>query len=443
MAQDKKGLALGGGMVKTYGRYVGQVLDVYVEREVSKAEHMTNVGIEYTRDFVLPIMSGVNVGWVFQEIVPFNANFMLGQPGYRMVPTDRKLANPAVAPGTFGDFGLTYDEYPTLGISLEGIPMWSPLTHNMYNPNPSAPAPAASVVAKNDEVPSAIAGYWGFTCTVSDPTDTHESSFCNIHVVPNYGATDVFTVRVNLASTHVATEIVKVYYYAYNYNTSQRAYYGTYAANGLADLDGIGGVNTVLAGGDITAGYVDISVDTANARVAGAPPSPVVKVSDAIQSTDYQWLDDFDFDPTYRTGSQIRKSANPASAISDWETVYVQYYYNANDVVETPFVQTDGSNPVIPITVIYPFPDNQSKMIFEIPRVQIKTNFRIAVNERDWMGIPFSGMALDASDIYPDYPYGWIQFTGPIATRVREYGNIPWGIGEVGYDLTDQKTSYS
>lgn len=443
MAQDKKGLALGGGMVKTHGRFVGQVLDVFVEKEISKAEHTTNIGIEYTRDYVLPIMSGVNVGWVFQEIVPFNANFMLGMPGYRMVPTDRQLSNPPINPGTFGDFGLTYTEYPTLGLSLEGIPMWSPLTYHMYNPDPSAPVPAASNITKNDESPGPIVNYFGFTATALDPTKAYESTLCNIHVVPAYGATDDFTVRVNLASTHVSGEHIRVYYFNYAYYAPTRSYYGTYAASSLADLDGLGATETTLGAGDITAGYVDIVVDTTHARVAGTPPLPFVDVVSPDGLTAYVWLDDYDFDPVYRTGSQIRKSGNPSSAIAAWDTVKITYYYNANDVVEAPIVQTDGTNPVIPITIIYPFPDNRSKMIFEIPRVQVKTNFRIAMNERDWMGIPFSGQALDASDIYPDYPYGWLQFTGPIADRVREQGNIPWGIGQVGYDLGADQTSFA
>lgn len=442
MAQDKKGLALGGGMVKTYGRFVGQVLDVYVEREISKAEHTTNVGIEYTRDYVLPIMSGVNVGWVFQEIVPFNANFMLGQPGYRAIPSDRRLSNPPIAPGTFGDYSLPYSEYPTLGLSLEGIPMWAPLTHPMYNINPGAAAIPTSCYATNQETPSTIVGYWGFTASALHTGATNESNCCNIHVAPEYSATDVFTVRVNLDDSHIAGDEIRVYYFAYAYNNALRSYYGTYVTSALADLDGIGTTETILSAGDITAGYVDIDVDTTYARVSGVP-KVWATVTSPDEVTSYSWLTDYDIDPSYRTGSQIRKSANPSSAIPDWGSVKVNYYYNGNEVVEAPLVQTDGRNPIIPITVIYPFPDNQSKMIFEIPRVQVKSNFRIAVNERDWMGIPFAGQALDASDIYPDYPYGWLQFTGPIATRVAEQGNIPWGLGITGYDLGAQQTTHA
>lgn len=443
MAQDKPALVIGGGVIKTSGRFIGQVNDIAVATEIAKAEHATNVGVQFTTDYVLPIMSGASISWVFQEISPYNVNYMLGQPGYRMAPSDRRLSNPAIEPGGFGDYGLLAEEYPTLGLSLEGFPMWSPLTHPIWNPNSSAPEPVRSVVAKNDETPSLpITDYWGFTATMSDPTDTHESVLCNIHVVPQYSTTDSFTVRVNLDSSHVATDIVKIYYFAYGYNSDLRSYYGTYTTTALADLDGGGTVNTVLDATDITNGYVDITVDTTYARIAGLPPTGIAKCT-SIDGTTYEWLTDYEFDPNYRTGAQIRKSANPGGSINDWETVYVQYYYNGNEIIEAPLVQSDGSNPVVPITAIIPFPDNRSKLIIELPRVQIKNNMAIAVNERDWMGMPFAGKALDASDIYPDYPYGWLQIAGPMAARARAFGNVPFGAGIAGYETDDQRTTYA
>ena len=121
----------------------------------------------------------------------------------------------------------------------------------------------------------------------------------------------------------------------------------------------------------------------------------------------------------------------------------VDYYYNTAEVAEAPIGTSGGENPVVSANCEVLFPDNQSKIIFNIWRMQVNTSMSFATSERDWTGIPFAGDTLDASDIYPDYPYGYMQVVGPLARRILEGGNRPVLNGEFEQNDLGNRTTWA
>ncbi|MFA5714212.1 MAG: hypothetical protein WC998_00545 [Candidatus Paceibacterota bacterium] len=443
-----KKYTIGSGLVQIHDLYVGQVSDAYVEGMVAKAEHMTNTGIEFTRDAIQPISTSFNIGFAFQEISPRNVNYLLGMPGFRSIPADRKLSNNPIDPFVFGNYGMLTTEYAACGTTPEGMPAWTPLAYEMFHADTAAPLPPKTIHATNQTTPAAITGYWGFCSTIAKAGVVHPSAPSNMVIVPIYTVlpgTDVYVVRIYLDPTHVIGDVVQTYRFVYTYNPTYRCYIGTLpAADALCKITGGILTSQALINADILAGYVDISYDTALALSPGLPTIPLsVRTFGGGVTVVAAWLTDFEYDSEYRGHSQIKRV--PTSiVIYENEVVEVQYYYNAGDAVEAPLAVIDGRNPIVPMKIIHPFPDNKSQMILWIPRVQIRSNFRIALNERDWMNLPFVGQAVDASDLYPNYPFGSVTFSGPIAHSICDTGNVPYGTGLAGYTpLLDDQTTWA
>lgn len=428
MAQDKKSLHLGSARIRIAGRYVGQVSDVRLERDVTKAEHMTNTGLEFRRDHVIPVETRMGMSWTFQEIIPYNANLLFGMPGYRAVPADRRLAGAPIQPGTWEKDPRLNPERPTLGMSLEGQPIWSPMVYPMANPDISAFAPVTSVSAQNQAAPvPATTGYVGFFVTgckaVGD--SSNESIISNVAIVShNTAATgdgDEIKLYVQLNSDLVATTALRVYRFDYTWNATYQTYVAsTYSASQLFDV-GAGVSETVISAGDVTAGYKVLTVTAKKTLLAGLPPVPWSSVTDWTGVTTYKWLTDYEVLPAHKGGSAIKRV--PGGAIAEFETVHANYYYDAASVMELPLGTSRGENPTVPMQIEIPFPDGLSKIIIELHRVQVNSSATFALNERDWTNVPFAGDALDAEDLYPDYPYGFWQVMGPLATRAVQGGN--------------------
>lgn len=451
MAQDRKGLTLGSGRVRIAGRYVGQVSDIRLERDVTKAEHMTNVDIEFRRDFVLPVETRMGLSWTFGEIIPHNVNFLFGGKGFRSVPADRSLASMPTDPYIWGDpdlvkVPLVHTEYPTMCMSLDSQPVWSPLTYPLINGQVGAQSAPRSVSAQNQAAPVAAPEYVGFFVTAAGLTGSDlESLPSNVAIVAHNAAAgsdgDAVTLIVQLNADHVAATTLRVFRYHYHWSSTYGCYFvpnGETASNHLYDLGTPDWY--VISAGDVTAGYATISVTCKKAAIAGAPPTTSFALSSWDGVTTYDWLEDYEIMPSWKGGAAIR--LNPEStAVGQFDTCKFWYYYDANQIIESPFGVSGGENPVVPVTVEYPFPDGLSKIIVALWRVQVNSSVAFALTERDWMGVPFAGDALDASELYPAYPYGYYQFMGPMARRAVAGGNFAMtGTSSKPYELGDKTT---
>lgn len=457
MATDKKALHLGSGRVRVAGRLIGQVNGVAVERDVTKAEHMTNVDLEFRRDFVLPIETRFSMRFTFEEVIPYNTNLLLGLPGYRAVPLDRKLGGNVLAPFQFVNDPRLFDEYPVLQMSAENRPIWSPMVYPMSSPNSSAKKPVVSVSAQNTSPAApATTGYVGFFVTAeSGVGGTNESILSNpiiiAHNTAAAGDGDIITLTVTLDPTsHTAGSMLRVYRAAYSYYPAYEMYQGTPAASMLyPDTGGLGLPDYTILAGDVTNGYAVLTVTAKKALAVGQPPLPFSSVKNYSGSVTYAWLTDFDIMPKWKGGSAIRRTLSAAEqggatgTILPFQTVKALYYYNAGDVAEMPLGTSNGENPVVPMSVEIPMPDQQSKIFINLYRVQVNQSFSFALNERDWTGVPFVGDALDAEDLYPDYPYGYWQVMGPLARRIMLGGNYSGYTDLSKAYLFPQKTLYS
>lgn len=435
MAQDKKALHLGGARVRVAGRYVGQVMDAALERSVTKAEHMTNVDLEFRRDFILPIETRFGLRFTFGEVIPYNANLLMGMPGYRAVPLDRQLSGNVLAPFQFTNDPRIYTEYPTLGLSVENRPIWSPLVYPMGSSASSAMLPVGAVAAKNNSPanPGSM-GFVGFFVTACEAAGTKESILSSVALVEHNTAAagngDTITLTVTLDPSYIALNTLRVYRFAYSYYSAYGTYQGTAAANALYEYSSGPAVDDyVIQPGDVTAGYATLTVTAKKALVSGNPPLPLSAVTSYDGSETFVWLDDFDIMPLWKGGSAIRRTlssveqAGASGAIEAFETVKCIYYYNGAGVAELPLGTSRGENPVVPMSLEIPMPDGQSKIYIELHRVQVNQSFTFALNERDWTGVPFTGDALDAEELFPDYPYGFWQVMGPLAERIKQGGN--------------------
>lgn len=431
MAQDKKSLHLGSARIRIAGRYVGQVSDVRLERDVSKAEHMTNVGLEFRRDHVIPVETRMGMSFTFQEIIPYNANLLFGMPGYRAIPADRRLSmGTPMEPGTWVRDPRLYTEYPTLGMSLEGQPIWSPLVYPMCNPDLSAFSPV-SISAQNQVPPNpAAVGYVGFFVTACNGVgdSTKQSIISNVAIVQHdtsaAGDGDAIKLYVQLTDELAAANGLRVWRFDYTWNATYQTYVcSSGSGDHLYDYDGLGVTEYAITAGDVANGYAILDATAKRTLVAasGLPPVPINKVTSWDGATTMIWLEDYEIIPTYKGGAAIKRV--PTGSIAEFETVICIYYYDAATVYELPLGRSGGENPVVPMQVEIPFPDGLSKIIIELHRVQVNSSATFALNERDWTGVPFVGDALDAEDLYPDYPYGFWQVMGPLAQRAVQGGN--------------------
>ena len=449
MAQDKKSLHLGSARIRIAGRYVGQVSDVRLERDVTKAEHMTNVGLEFRRDHVIPVETRMSMSWVFQEIIPYNANLLFGMPGYRAVPADRRLAGAPIEPGTWAKDPRLTTEYPTMGMSLEGQPIWSPMVYPMANPDINAFNPVTSVAAQNQAAPGGTPGYVGFFVTAinAKADTTKESIISNVAIVQHdtaaAGDGDAINLYVQLTAELAALNALRVWRFDYTWNEEYQTYIctsgtGDHAYELVALEDGY-----EITAGDITNGYATIPVTGKKALTAasGLPPLPISKFSSWDAATTFVWLEDFEILPNHKGGCSTKRV--PTGAIGEFETVKAAYYYDAAGIKELPLGNSGGENPAVPMQIEIPFPDGISKILIELHRVQVNSSATFALNERDWTNVPFQGDALDAEELYPDYPYGFWQVMGPLANRAVQGGNYAALAGKTKVYEMGNRTSWA
>lgn len=465
MAQDKKALHLGGGRIHVGGRNCGQVSNIQLRRDVTKAEHMTNTHPEFRRDFVLPIESRVGLRWMFGEVNPWAANMLLGMPGYRQVPFDRTLpGGGAVAPGTVPTYGLEWDQRPTLAASMDNKPIWASLVHPVDTGVPGTPPAPTHITANNLTAPPQppAVTYVGFFASVLAAGLTEESMMKGAAIVPLYdiGGT-VNTVKVIIGLTdnaweipegdnkgaHDATMFVRLYRFDYTKDADTGMFQGTSdgVANAIQALDGAGLITEeIITAAELAQGYKEITLtlDTFP-LVTGLPVVKNYFRATDVDGNNLVWLDDYEILPFWNGGAAIRKAATytTLTGLEPWDMIYCYYTYDGGQIVEAP-IGLRGENPVVPIVVELPYPDGRSKIIIEIPRMQVNNSATFAPNERDWTGLDFDGDALDASDEFPDFPYGWIQFRGPMATRIIKGGNVLWGESQ-SYPLGTGRTQYS
>lgn len=470
---NEKPLLLGGGQIRVAGRFAGNVTGCYVDKAVNKATHQTNFGLEFRTDHVLAISSAYNLGFTMMDINPENANLMLGAPGFNAVPTDRSL------PGerrdltllNYGQNRMQYVEETKLKLDIDGKAVWSPLIYPIAAANAGALAsPIISVT--NQAFSGAVGSYLAYCFAVRNTGAASTQSLpSNIEFTPfTAGAPGHEALLGALVppqgTTYINTDEFSIYQATVTRDpVTQEWDFSGGSGMELVDVAVPAGTDTGfdwvalgvpvagspnngwLIDGDSTSGTfygVDWYGDTMTTSTA-IPPSMVpitVKTYDPISTPSVPlyvtmtWLVDFMYEQNRYAGGSVKTTYG--SRILHADTCNISYYYDAAQVREMPLIGM-GQNPIIPMTLEIVYPDNRSKMIWHFFKVQINTNMRLATNENDWMGVDFTGETLDASDIYPRYGFGYVQFTGPIIDLIKEFGNIPFGNTEA---LSLNQTSF-
>jgi len=468
MAGNEKPLLLGGGQIRVAGRFAGEVTNCYVEKTTNKVQHQTNFGLEYRTDHVLAITTGYNLGFTMQRINPENANLLVGAPGFSAIGPDRSLPGDRrdISLIGYGLNRLLYNEQPKLTYDENSKGVWSPLLYPIAAPLSTGIGAPIITMSNQDFLGTALAYYCyvvtiqraGGATTVSLPSNME---FVPSNATPPGHEALLLTLRAPSGTTYLITDEISVYRIA----CTRDAITGEFSFTGaFTTLHGSGvgtdtGWETVAIGvatapnfwrinGDNTAGGdffgVDMYMDT---TVVGGIALAVTAITVSTYDADHTpsvpaltvktWPTDFVFEQNRFGGGAIKLTKG--STIPHASIVSVDYYYDTTLVRELPLIGL-GRNPVVPVTLEILFPDNYSKMIWHFYKAQINTNFRLATNETDWMGVDFTGETIDASDIYPRFGFGYLQFSGPIISLINQFGNMPFGTHN---ELSANQTTYA
>jgi len=453
MTHSKKALPLLTGQARVYGRHVGQVRNIRIDRRVGKAAHETNYGLEFKTDHVIAIRTAYSVGFTFEEIQPANANLMLGAPGYGMVPVDRTMPGLRRTPAMLA-YGTTRRQFTeTAQLYLDDVHSLGVLNELMYPivPQNSAAISAPEIAVINNDFTGTIVGYYAVVVSGSGAARANESLPSNIEIVPYSSVEDTFTIT-------------------YKHGTVQGTHWNVYLSTmkpksgvghsflggfklmdnftsiiwgGLTEVTNADGTITLIGDGEAV-DPVTLEFDPAGdgAVGVGVPVTPIdVLYYHATTGalTSAVWCVDFHYDGAYKGGSMV-KIAKGSELLASGQPVEIVYWYDVLTMRELP-LDASGRSPVVPMTFEYLFPDQESKIIWHFYRVQINSDLSFAANEGDWSGMDFQGETLDATDLYPNYGFGYMQIMGPLAAEIKEFGNIPWN-GE--YEaLSDNQTSYA
>lgn len=452
MTLDTNALVLGGGRVRADGRMVGQVRGCYVDRAVSKAMHDTNFGLEFKTDHVLAIKTAFTLGWTFEEVQPINANMLVGQPGYSIVPFDRSLPGLRRTPDLlqYGTTRQQYVEYPRLfqDDPSKGNPrnVWSPLLYPLAAQNSEAHGTPVSLSIINKDFNGTLLGYVAFI-VVTSTAGADVSMPSPIEIVPYSAAADKLRLTFFPGANPGTT------YTLYRCDAVRQTNGEFQLAVTDVDMKIITAfTNEVFPAANPDGSYtveqnallVDLTCN--NPQGAGTPTIPIVVESYDATDGSFQtcrWPRDFLYEVNDGGGGKIRATPltqlGEAAAITNLHgrNVKVTYWYDIARVRELP-LHASGENPIVEVTLEILFPDQESKMIWHFYRVQVNGNMRIAVNETDWMGVDFTAETLDASNVYPKYGFGYMQLVGPIVDEIHAYGNQPFdGIREaLGNNMT-------
>ena len=442
MTLDTQALVLGGGRVRADGRPVGQVRGCYVDRAVSKAMHDTNFGLEFKTDHVLAIKTAYTLGWTFEEVQPVNANMLVGQPGYGMVPYDRSLPGPRRSPDLiqYSTTRRQYVERPRLfqdnPSALLPVNTWAPLLYPIAAQNTEAHSTPTSISIVNKDFTGTLVGYLAFVIE-TNTAGADPSLPSDIAIVPYSATSDTlrltFFAGGNPGTTYTiySTDCVRNNNSEFEFATVDVNFLNIVAFTDQAlpapNADGSYTIEQGIASEDLDCRAV-------NVNGAAIPLNPTIvnsyeEVTGAFQVCSFPR--DYLYDVNDGGGGKIKATPNTqlgeASPITNvhGRPIEVTYWYDIALIRELP-LHTSGENPVIEITLEILFPDQESKMIWHFYKAQVNGNMRIAVNETDWMGVDFTAETLDASGIYPKFGFGYMQLIGPIVEEIHAFGNQPF-----------------
>lgn len=467
MPGNEKPLLLGDGHIRMAGQFIGNISNAYVDKAVVKATHQTNYGLEYRTDHVLAISTAYNLGFTMMDINPENVNLLLGSPGFSAVPTDRSLPGERrdISLLSYGLNRMQFTEETKLKLDVDSKALWSPLTY------PIAAANAGALVSpiismSNQAFAGSVVSYQAYCVLIQNAADpTTQSLPSNIEFVPfNEGPPGHEALLLVLKSpyghVYVNTDEISIYMadVARDPITKEWDFSSGTGMNNvfplISALTDTGWMNEALSvpvagsptdgwliDGDSTSGTffgVDLYGDTGTSDGASGPavaiPTSAVPIliqtyaSDSIPSsqklTDAVWLVDFMYEQERYAGGSVKLTKN--STITHATTCRITYFYDAAQVRELPLIGM-GQNPVIPITLDIVYPNGKGKMIWNFYKAQINTNMRMATNANDWWGVDFTAETLDASDLYPRYGFGFVQYTGDLINSIKDHGNIPFG----------------
>lgn len=423
---DKKTRTVGSGRIYVNRRNMGRADGLTFAYEVEKLISESNVGLEFTEELILPILTRMKVSGNFGEISPNVANTLLGRPGFFRPKLDYRLPGKVdLTEDHFTEFTpVQYREYVSLIDNLKGRPVWNKL---LYEPvyAEDTPAPPTEILAVNDEAPGAITGYAGITMSANKagaPTTYGVIGEASVFELYDTGvAPGSDTITITWRDNPNAAEVDSYRLWFARFDIVD----GEYVQ--ITPWEEVTGKLLIAKGTETE----EIEANTTNLPALGASyVGPVVVNSlDSAVPVIYDEGVDYIVDPERR---QIKRLA--AGAMTAFETVECVYYYNIEGMVEIPFDAT-GDNPECEVMFEHLYPDKESRLIVALFGAQLRSNVTVALGDRDWMNIPFEFSCLNKAEEYPDYGFGYWRLVGPITNRVHKGGgatdigeyNGPWG----------------
>lgn len=454
MTQNVEALHLGDGRIFVGKQYVGQVRATSVQQTIAEVEHESNFGLEYFTDHIVTIRRGYDVSWTFEEINPKNANMMLAMPGFSGVPFNRSLPGPRLDPSLVAasSYVHTIDMICHLLNDTDGIGQYSPLMYEVCNADlDSLVLSIPEIVVNNIDFTGVVNGYKAIciTCNSSENDDL-ESLPSNIQIIPYTETADDFEITIRNVNPLTGSPLEDEF--------------TVYMADCSIMTDGEFQFDSIFAqfpnfvgyapGGDVPLlidGYTASDLAFDEALNAVEPPTPITvhkaatgqivsvegnEITWGTTGYEYSWPQDFLYENN-KAVCHVKMTAG--SSITAGEPLKVTWSYNTLNIRELPF-SSSGKNPIVPIVFDILFPDNESRMIWTFFKARMQTSLRFATSGNDWTGQDMTCRTLDASNKYPKYGYGYLQFTGPLVEQIMEYGNTPFGVEKI---LGKNQTSFA
>ena len=100
------------------------------------------------------------------------------------------------------------------------------------------------------------------------------------------------------------------------------------------------------------------------------------------------------------------------SDIAQGELLLLTYGYLRQPYAEVA-MSAPGKVTPVHLVLMHRYPDGESTLEITLPRVILDADVKLAFDEDDWIGLPFSGECLP-DDSNPDAPFGSQKFFGPI-----------------------------
>lgn len=426
-------LHVGSGRLRINGMDLGQLNDAYVTRGVEKLSHMTNFTPEYGVDHVLPMSRQWGVGGRLDKpFNPQNLNLGTGAAGYSGVPYDFSLPGSRVDLdiAALGNTKRQLTGYSRLVANEDGIGIYSPLPYPISQSGNTQAQSFILTVRNVGYTGGTPLGYSAFIAVGhTSGAGANTSLPSRIEIVPYTAAADALTAYLKI-DTNGSGNAQPTHYSLYRADAA-RLPNGQYEFTTAFTL--VTAFTNEVLGAVPGAGYWTITQNGAlapflnNNPVAGAYSSPITvqQYEDNNTLTSLVFALDYLFEWNHEAGAAIKIAPSPTTAVAGRRIKWV-YWYDTLNVALLP-MHTVGTNPILPVEFELVLPNKKSKIIWDFFKGQIDSSNEIRPSSQDWTGSNLDIMALDASDVYPNWGYGRIIVIGELTEEIMNYANFGFG----------------